>query len=83
MEFLEALKSLAQARIDQIKEGSKKSKLKRIEVKWAKWAFPPEGAGPLVALNEVGQVASSRVADFSWNYTPVASNEYVIRPTGS
>ncbi len=33
LEFLEAVKSLAQARIDQIKEGSKKSKLKQIEVK--------------------------------------------------
>ncbi len=33
LEFLEAMKSLAQARIDQIKEGSKRSKLKRIEVK--------------------------------------------------
>ncbi len=33
LEFLEAMKSLAQARIDQIKEGGKKSKLKRIEVK--------------------------------------------------
>ncbi len=33
LEFLEAVKSLAQARFDQIKEGSKKSKLKRIEVK--------------------------------------------------
>ena len=33
LEFLEAMKSLAQARIDQLKEGSKKSKLKRIEVK--------------------------------------------------
>ncbi len=33
LEFLEAVKSLAQARIDQIKEGGKKSKLKRIEVK--------------------------------------------------
>ncbi len=33
LECLEAVKSLAQARIDQIKEGSKKSKLKRIEVK--------------------------------------------------
>ncbi|MFQ5553713.1 MAG: hypothetical protein ACE5EW_08395 [Thermoplasmata archaeon] len=32
LEFLEAVKSLAQARIDQIKEGSKKSRLKRIEV---------------------------------------------------
>ncbi len=31
--FLEAVKALAQARIDQIKEGSKQSKLKRIEVK--------------------------------------------------
>ncbi len=33
LEFLDAVKSLAQARIDQIKEGGKKSKLKRIEVK--------------------------------------------------
>ncbi len=33
LECLEAMKSLAQARIDQIKEGTKKSKLKRIEVK--------------------------------------------------
>ncbi len=33
LEFLEAVKSLAQARIDQIREGSKKSTLKRIEVK--------------------------------------------------
>ncbi len=33
LEFLEAVKSLAQARIDQIKEGAKKSKLKQIEVK--------------------------------------------------
>ncbi len=33
LEFLEAVKSLAQARIDQIKEGGKKSRLKRIEVK--------------------------------------------------
>ncbi len=32
-EFLEAVKSLAQARIDQLKEGGKKSKLKRIEDK--------------------------------------------------
>ncbi len=83
MELMEAVKSLAQARIDQIKEGSNESKLKRIEVKEAKWAFPPEGAEPLVALNEVGQVAPSRDADFVWNYTPVASTEYVIRPTGS
>ncbi|MDX1534767.1 MAG: hypothetical protein R3291_04030 [Thermoplasmata archaeon] len=33
LEFLEAVKALAQARIDQIKEGSKKSKLREIEVK--------------------------------------------------
>ncbi|MEE8199362.1 MAG: hypothetical protein V3R48_06580 [Thermoplasmata archaeon] len=33
LEFLEAVKSLAQARIDQIKQGGKKSKLKQIEVK--------------------------------------------------
>ncbi len=33
LEVLEAVKSLAQARIDQIKEGRKKSKLKQIEVK--------------------------------------------------
>ncbi|MFQ6012512.1 MAG: hypothetical protein ACE5LS_02575 [Thermoplasmata archaeon] len=33
LEFLEAVKALAQARIDQIKSGAKKSKLKRIEVK--------------------------------------------------
>ncbi len=33
LEFLEAMKSLAQARIDQIKGGGKKSKLKQIEVK--------------------------------------------------
>ena len=33
VEFLEAVKALAQARIDQIKEGSKKSKLREIEVK--------------------------------------------------
>ncbi len=33
LEFLEAVRSLAQARIDQIKEGAKKSELKRIEVK--------------------------------------------------
>ncbi len=33
LEFLEPVKSLAQARIDQIKEGSKKSKLKHIKVK--------------------------------------------------
>ncbi len=33
LEFFEAMKSLAQARFDQIKEGGKKSKLKQIEVK--------------------------------------------------
>ncbi len=33
LEFLEAVKSLSQTCIDQIKEGRKKSKLKRIEVK--------------------------------------------------
>ncbi len=33
LECLEAVKSLAQARIDQIKEGGQKSKLKSIEVK--------------------------------------------------
>lgn len=33
LEFLEAIKSLAQARIDQLKKGSEKAKLKRIEVK--------------------------------------------------
>lgn len=33
LEVLEAVKALAQARIDQIKEGSRQSKLKEIEVK--------------------------------------------------
>ncbi len=33
LEFLEAVKSQAQARIDQIMEDTKKSKLKRSEVK--------------------------------------------------
>ncbi|MFQ5908149.1 MAG: hypothetical protein ACE5JE_04885 [Thermoplasmata archaeon] len=33
LEFLEAMKALAQARIDQIKEGPRKSRLKEIEVK--------------------------------------------------